>query len=77
MERGFFNVYVVCLMLRLILMENNRPRIEPGDVEKHFKMCIQWVPKNNIDSTKSIILREIQEEAIQKTLQVPTIQAEN
>lgn len=49
-------------------------RIKHDDVVKYFEICIKWAQQNNIDATKSLMLRELQEEAIQKRLQVPKIQ---
>ncbi|XP_037806580.1 jerky protein homolog-like [Lucilia sericata] len=56
--------------------ENDNPfvvdiKIKHTDVIKHLEECIKWGEQNNIDVSKKIVLREIQEEAIQRSLKLP------
>lgn len=55
------------------LLENDIPadegvKIKHCDVIKSFDVCIQWGQENNIDISKTLILRELQEQAIEKSL---------
>ncbi|XP_037817448.1 jerky protein homolog-like [Lucilia sericata] len=45
-------------------------KIRNADAINSFETCILWSQQNNIDCTKSLVLRELQEEAVQKSLQL-------
>lgn len=40
------------------------------DAIKCLETCIQWSEQNNIQLSKSLVLRELQEEAVQKSLEI-------
>ncbi|XP_037816312.1 jerky protein homolog-like [Lucilia sericata] len=50
----------------IVEAENLDPKINHADAVKHFEACIKWTEQNNIDYSKSMVLRELQEEAIKK-----------
>lgn len=49
-------------------------RIKHADAIQCLETCIQWSQQNGIDISKSLILRELQEEAVQKSLHVVPVQ---
>ncbi|XP_037823997.1 jerky protein homolog-like [Lucilia sericata] len=55
----------------IVEAENLDPKINHADAVKHFEACIKWTEQNNIDYSKSMVLRELQEEAIKKQISIP------
>lgn len=55
--------------------ENVEPKIKHEDAIKHFEICIQWGQQNDIDDSKSMVLRELQECAMQKKISIPKKQS--
>lgn len=49
---------------------NNEINIKHIDAINCFETCILWSQQNKIDYSKLLVLREIQEEAVQKSLQI-------
>lgn len=45
-------------------------KIKHYDAIKCLETCIQWSEQNNIQLSKSLVLRELQEEAVQKSLEI-------
>lgn len=44
------------------------PKVKDLEAIKCFDVCIRWSQENNIDLSKELVLREIQEEAVRKSL---------
>lgn len=45
-------------------------KIKHRDAVKHFPKCIKWGDQNNIDVSQKIVLRDLQEKAIEYSLKV-------
>ncbi|XP_017479853.1 PREDICTED: uncharacterized protein LOC108369273 [Rhagoletis zephyria] len=56
-------------------IETEELKIKHEDVIKSFDVCIKWAKQNNIESTKQIVLVELQEEAVKMNLNIPKKQS--
>lgn len=45
-------------------------KIKHRDAIKHFQKCIEWGDQNNIDVSQKIVLRDLQEKALEYSLKV-------
>lgn len=51
--------------------ENVDPKIKHEDVVKYLEICNKWAQQNNIELSKVMVLRELQEEAVKLKISAP------